>query len=161
MIEYKNGDVLKAEERIICQSVNYQGVMGAGLSRQIKNKYPGVMEDYIDKIETFSFDVIRSHGIFSGYATPDGKIIASIFGQNEYATSYNWGKKQTDYLSLGNGLVSVRRVAQNLNPFGSIAIPFGIGCGLGGGDWELVEEMIKNIFEDYPHLKVFIYKLSK
>ena len=61
MIEYKHGDVLKAEERIICQSVNYQGVMGAGLSRQIKNKYPGVMEDYIDKIETFSFDVIRSH----------------------------------------------------------------------------------------------------
>ena len=157
MIEYKNGDVLKAEERIICQSVNYQGVMGAGLSRQIKNKYPGVMEDYLDKKEDFSFDAIRSHGIFSGYPTSDGKIIASIFGQNLYGTN----KRQTDYLSLGNGLISVRHVAQNLNPFGSIAIPFGIGCGLGGGSWSIVEEMIEDLLEDYPHLKVSIYKLSK
>ena len=38
MVNHKAGNLLEAQENIIVQQVNYQGVMGAGLAKQIKNK---------------------------------------------------------------------------------------------------------------------------
>ncbi|RAP14807.1 hypothetical protein HS9_00130 [Bacillus velezensis] len=39
----------------------------------------------------------------------------------------------------------------------SITLPYGIGCGLAGGNWNDVNKMIESIFEDY---EVTIYKLD-
>lgn len=40
---YYNGDILKSKADIICQQVNCKGAMGAGLAKQIKEKYPKVL----------------------------------------------------------------------------------------------------------------------
>jgi len=37
---YKIGDVLKAETKVIAHQVNCKGVMGAGLAKQVKSKFP-------------------------------------------------------------------------------------------------------------------------
>lgn len=46
MIKTVEGNILDAEEDIICHQVNCKGVMGAGLAKQIKSKYPNVYKDY-------------------------------------------------------------------------------------------------------------------
>ena len=38
MLQYKNGDILEAEEKIICHQTNCLGIMGAGLALQIARK---------------------------------------------------------------------------------------------------------------------------
>ena len=36
-----------------------------------------------------------------------------------------------------------------------------IGCGVAGGDWNIVEEMIKEVFEGLPNVEIYIYTLDK
>lgn len=160
MIKFKEGNILEATEDIICQSVNHQGVMGSGLAKQIKRKYPNIEKSYKLFCTGFSFEDIRSKGIVYWYDIPDSNhysnhYIANIFGQDKYGTD----KKYTDYLSLGNGLDAIRIFANYLNK--SIAIPNHMGCGLGGGDWSVVLEMIGQIFEYSPEISVTIYNYEK
>ena len=40
------GDILRSDADIIVQQVNCQGVMGAGLAKQIASQYPEVLSPY-------------------------------------------------------------------------------------------------------------------
>ena len=44
----------------------------------------------------------------------------------------------------------------NINTPQYHTLPYRIGCGLAGGNWQIVKQMIENIFSDYP---ISIYKL--
>lgn len=73
---------------------------------------------------------------------------------------YGRGKQHTDYDALRSGLKgvfeSVVWTTSSLCGY-SIAIPYGIGCGLAGGEWRVVRPMIDEIFQNYD---VSIYKLG-
>lgn len=155
MIKHISGNILDATENIIVQSVNHQGVMGAGLAKQIATKYPSILlDDCQYKILCKqSFEDIKLEGVPAYHEIKDNKWIASIFGQDKYGLD----KQYTDYVALGNGLESVRLFA--LRRKYSIAIPSGIGCRLGGGDWDVVLNIIENCFKYSPELIVTIYKL--
>jgi len=157
MINYVNGNILDGIEKIIVQSVNHQGVMGAGLAKQIATKYPEILNDdrmYKEMCRDFSFESIKRQGLVAWHNTGDGKFIASVFGQDRYGR----GGRLTDYVSLGNGLETVRELASDKNY--SVSIPFGIGCGLGGGNWEVVLGIITDCFKYSTEVNVFIYNLK-
>lgn len=154
MIFYQEGNILGAKENIICQSVNHQGVMGSGLAKQIKQEYPEIMHSYSNMCKVLSFESIRRNGMVCWHDFAEDKWIASIFGQDKYGTD----KRYTDYISLGMGLESVRLFAKDKNY--SVAIPYKIGCGLGGGDWKIVLSIIYDTFAFSPELDVSIYKYS-
>ena len=44
------GDLLKAKEDIIIHQVNCQGAYGAGLAKQIANKYPKAKKEYVRSV---------------------------------------------------------------------------------------------------------------
>jgi hypothetical protein len=47
-------------------------------------------------------------------------------------------------------------IKENSTLYGmSIAIPFNLGCGLAGGNWDTVDKIIEDVFDDYD---VTIYK---
>lgn len=55
---------------------------------------------------------------------------------------------QTDYDALRSCLQSLKDTVTHSNEtknHTSIAIPYGIGCGLAGGDWAIVEGMIEEV----------------
>ena len=60
--------------------------------------------------------------------TNDGKIIANLFGQ--YNTGIN--KRQTDYNALNETFNKLRGYMLE-NEIESVAFPYMLGCGLGGG----------------------------
>lgn len=64
-------------------------------------------------------------------------------------------QRQTDYEALLSSLEKLKDYAQGNNK--SVALPFGIGCGLAGGDWETVYKMIDEVFVDY---EVTLYKFQ-
>lgn len=146
------GNVLACEEKIMGHQVNAQGVMGAGLAKSIKEKYPNVFEEY--KLECQIFQRQRTLlGKCQLVDTPDCKIVANLFGQHSYGTT----KVQTEYEHLRTALTQLRDFAERQGH--SVALPFQLGCGHAGGDWSTVRKMIEEVFNNGVY--VTIYRLTQ
>lgn len=150
MIKIVDGDILEATEDIIGHQVNCQGVMGAGLAKQIKDKYPIVYNGYLNYCKNRNPHELL--GEVQLIQVTNEKYISNMFAQ------LNYGRKNinyTDYESLIKCLKYLKQLARKYDK--SIALPYGIGCGLAGGDWDIVYEIIEKVFDD----NVTLYKLIK
>lgn len=140
------GNILDTPFQFIAHQVNCQGVMGAGLARQIKMKYPEVFQDYVKYCKLFSKDNLFGSG-FGSWTRDNKHCILNIFGQ----FGYGIGKRQTDYDALYAGFAYVIKLIRdtyfvtNKSYQIVIAIPYGIGCGLAGGDWNEVKSVLEAI----------------
>lgn len=164
-ISIKQGNLLDANENIIVHQVNCQGVMGGGVARQIKEKWPTVYKHYM-RISNTAYKLRIPSEKLLGMVCWDmvqekirdggqDKWIASIFGQLDYNRNGE-RKLQTDYDALMKGLIEV---ANNANQYGeSVAMPYKIGCGCGGGDWSKVLEIIYEVFEPLENVDVVLYE---
>jgi len=152
MIKIVEGNILNATEDVLCQQVNCQKVMGAGLAKQIRNKYPEVYPSYKRFCEGCK-DYNRRNllGEIQTIIVSDGKVIANLFAQYDYGRD----KQYTDYDALKICFEGILKLASMFND--TIAIPYGIGCGLAGGDWDVVYKTIEDVFKDYD---VTIYKFK-
>ncbi|WP_223249514.1 macro domain-containing protein [Bacillus sp. NMCN6] len=81
MIKTVDDNILEASEDIICHQVNCKGVMGAGLAKQIKSKYPNVHKEYKQLCTEQGDDLLSSVQLIT---TNDGKTIANLFAQTGY-----------------------------------------------------------------------------
>lgn len=150
MIKIINGNILEAHEDIICHQVNCRGAMGAGLAKQIKDKNPLVYSSYRTYCNSRSFEDLLGKSFI--IISDDSKhYIANIFGQNGFGRGI-----QTNYGALQSGMLVVKQYARSKQY--SVAIPFGIGCGLAGGDWSIVYRIIEDVFYDYDAV---IYRLKR
>ncbi|CAF1813878.1 Macro domain-containing protein [Bacillus subtilis] len=158
MIKIVKGNILDASEDIIVQQVNCKGVMGAGLAKAILNKYPNVKKEY-QSFRNFNLNKGLTDkdllGLVNYVRVSDVKVIANIFGQVNIKKNRFDNTVYTKTDALTRGLKEVKELSKQLNK--SVAIPYGIGCGLAGGDWNIISELIESIFSDY---KVTIYKLD-
>lgn len=76
-----------------------------------------------------------------------GKFIMNVFSQKE--------NFDTDYEAMRKALTEIKEYAKKFKL--SIAIPYGIGCGIANGDWNIVYKIIEEVFNDYD---VTLYKLE-
>lgn len=149
MISYHNGDLLKSGCDIICHQVNLQGVMGGGLALQIATKYPNCEEQY--KYILNRFDMKGNVHFFCYSDRGYSKYIANCFSQNEdFTTNYEWlkycFKKILSFVQT-----------QNIE---TIGVPYNYGCGIASGDWNKVEQIFKDIFEDEKNIDFQIWRLE-
>jgi len=150
MIKLIYGDILEAKEDIIAHQVNCRGVFGAGLALQIKKKYPQVFYDYKDLTQDLSDEKRKNLlGYIQGVKVED-KMIFNMFGQNYYGRD----KQYTDTDALLQCFNTVRKFAE-LNSL-SVAMPYRVGCGLGGAKWSVVDNHLMDAFDGYS---VTLYKL--
>lgn len=139
MVHYITCDLFDAPAEFYCHQVNCQGVMGAGLARTIRVKYPQVFEKYKIYCINHSYSS-RMLGAVQAVQITDNKYVVNIFGQYRFGTE----RRHTDY-------EAIRRACTVLNARckgHSFAIPYKMGCGLGGGDWTVIEHIINDSFSD-------------
>lgn len=141
-------DLLNSHEDIIAHQTNCKGVMGAGLALQIKNKYPNVFYEYKNFCEKYNFSEDLLGKIYISNLE-NGKFIVDLFGQYGFSTK----TKQTNLKYLKNSLILLKDFALNNNL--SISLPFNIGCGLAGEEWKNVENILLEVFYNYP---IILYK---
>lgn len=127
-----DGDIFKSNADVIVHQVNCQGVMGSGVAKQVREKYPNVFEAYQKRCR----DTLNPLGHTLCVEAPDGTVIANLFAQNKYGYD---GKRYTDYEALGECLKELR--AECLGKV--VAIPYLMSCARGGGDWDKVSKMIE------------------
>ena len=136
MINTKLGDITEAvTEGIIVQQVNAKGVMGSGVAAAIRQKWPIVFDVYRERI----YDAGQVMGMMIPVQVTATLHICNIVGQQFYGRD---GKRYTSYDALDDGFKKVKSYATALN-IKEINFPL-IGCGLGGGEWEIVSSIIQS-----------------
>lgn len=147
----------------IVQQVNCKGVMGAGLAKQIRARWPGIYAPYVEICRNKG---TQAMGTMFPYATPDnGPTICNCFAQDGYGRD----RQYTSYEHLRESLRQVKEYASVPKYFlgtripESIGIPHGLGCGLAGGDWSVVYGIINEVFYDCDdnYLHIYICKLPE
>lgn len=137
-------DILQSDCEAIVNTVNCVGVMGKGLARQFRVKYPDMFLAYMD--------VCKSGELCPGWIYPytdqaSGKVIYN------FATKDHW-RSPSRIQWVEEGLVRLARYIK-LDGIKSIAIP-PLGCGLGGLSWADVEPLISKHLGDLG-IRVDVY----
>lgn len=140
MIHYVTGDLLGATQKVIVQGCNAQGVMGSGVARVIRERWPEVFETYSLHHKTFGLKL----GDVIPVTTADGKIIANCITQENFGRD---GRQYCDYDAIEKCFVQLndRAIDWEVN---EMALPK-IGAGLGGGDWSIIEGIIVKTAKNY------------
>jgi len=134
------GDIIEAEEPLIIHQVNCQDVMGSGVARALYEKWPEVKKSYHEFCSKIPIeDRLGSCDVAIG----GDKYVINAFSQFTFGTS----GQHTDYSAVRNCFLLAKVLMHHVG-IDTIAIPYNYGCGLGGGDWSVIEGLIEEIFGD-------------
>ena len=147
MIKYIKGDLLTTDASVIVHGCNCQGVMGSGVAKQIKEKYPVVYERYMMVYKKYP-DLLGKIQIVN---ISENLKIVNCFTQEFYGKD---GTRFIDYYAIQSCMRKLGHFCKVTN-INKIAMPK-IGCGLGGGNWNKVEDIIKH---ELRSTNVLVYEL--
>ena len=136
MINYHKGNLLDVKRGVIIHGCNAQGVMGAGVALAVKNKYPGAFEQYREECEE-NFGSPYFLGSSVVYFANDDLHIVNLITQNFCGS----GKRQVNYGAIAEGFADLNEYYPKNWVFHFPKI----GAGLGGGDWEVISEIIEHL----------------
>ncbi len=151
-IKHVDGDILKVNRGNIIQSVNCQGVMGAGLAKATVKLYPEVYKHYSEfcNKQDCALNLLGQVLLVDLNNNPDLRFWL-IFGQLNFGTK----TRQTDYCAIIQGLQNIYLELDSSDLENPFYIPYGIGCGLGGGDWKIVTKIIEiSSLAEYYEVKI-------
>lgn len=138
MIVYKTGSIFDSTCTILVNPINCMGVMGAGLAKQFKERYPQ------------NFEYVKRNKFFPGFILVN---YASLPYIANFATKDDW-RNPSKMEWIVEGLYCLRADLHIFDDEGdnvSVAIPK-IGCGLGGLNWQDVRAEIERILGDCEQL---------
>lgn len=147
MIINKVGNILNAEENIICHQVNINGVMGGGLARQIAQKYPEAEKIYHNFCERHDFSYKKLAGEVQLLKINNRRGIANCFTQKE--------NFDTDYRRLKKCFARLLKYCKQRGL--TVAVPHKYGCGIANGDWNIVLNVFRELSKKY-NVDVSVYK---
>ena len=143
MLRIVCSDLLTVSADYIAHQVNCRGVMGAGLALALRRTNPKMFALYQQHCRQYSpLDLLGKSFICDN--------IISVFGQLNYGRDKS--VVYTDYSALRQAFSAIHK---RLPIEKSIAFPFGFGCGLANGDWNIIKQLIVDCF---PERTVYICK---
>lgn len=151
MISYHNGDLLESGCDWICHQCNLQSIFGGGIAYQIAQKYKGV-EEFCKRVGA------EYVGDFIPYVDKaTGQTIANCYSQEpNFDTNYEAIKEI--FTDIRNDLITNIKLQPRVPV--KVGVPFKYGCGIANGDWEKVEQIFKDIFENEKDIDFQIWKLE-
>ena len=135
-------DILTVEEGFIVHQTNCIGVAG-GLAGAIFKKWPKAGQNYRNECDN---DGKYWLGRCYTEQLTDKLTLVNLFGQ--YNTSHKG--RATQYTAFGSALTQLKYIIEDIEESDGVKInvyfPYLIGCGLGGGDWNIISQMIEELF---------------
>jgi O-acetyl-ADP-ribose deacetylase (regulator of RNase III) len=140
----------------IAHSCNTRNIMGGGIAKQIKSRYPQAYEADTE------FHMRREHETLEEFTNPLGKYskaeITNKFLLNDKGTIYNLytqadigaHERQVDYEYFWKALKNMQEdllfIQHETGQPQVLGLPHGISCGLAGGNWKIISAMIDDVF---------------
>ena len=141
----------------LIHQTNCQGKFAGGIAGEIRKRLPAAYDAYMTCYNRYTFLQGKKH-IPLGEISQGGGVI-NLHSQLYYGYDK---KRYTNYGAMAAGLQDIFHYLSNYDERQqkdiAVGIPFGIGCGLGGGDWEIVYELIEHCLAPFVK-EVTIYKL--
>lgn len=148
MIIYTQGDLLESQTEALVNAVNCVGVMGKGIAKQFKIKFPDNFDAY--------------YRAYKNHRLGIGKIfVYKISEENSpkyilnFPTKKHW-KDNSYSTDVIQGLFALKQIIINLN-IQSISIP-ALGCGLGGLRWITVKRYIEEILGNLDSVEILVFE---
>lgn len=160
MIEIVKGNLFDSKANFIVHQVNCQGVMDSGIAAQVAERFPHVEVEYrkylqhcrkkgIDPLGTVQYvpseywalilvNTIKNNKLFD--YDEEYQYIVNLFGQDTFGVGL-----QTDLKVMEKAFIDIREKAKTIKA--SVAMPYKIGSCRGAADWDVVYNIIKNVFE--------------
>lgn len=152
MIYYVKGNLLDSNCDYICHQVNCQGVMGSGIARQIRERWPEVYESYRDFYEDCVWRNRNMLGNIDFVPIWNTKqMVINMFCQDK--CGYD-GERYTSYDAFATALYNI---AYKVDEGCGIGFPKNIGCGLGGGNWKVISALIEEILGETHEVYIYEY----
>ena len=137
------GNIFDSKAQMLVNPVNCVGVMGAGLAKQFKARYPEMFQEYREQCR---LGLVRT-GEVTLHPVRDGRTVANLPTKNDWRNPSQLEYADSGLLSLAHAL--------SAGQFRSVAVP-ALGAGLGGLQWERVLPLIHDRL-DLHLLRVEIY----
>ena len=148
-IIYRKGNLLDTDCMLIAHGCNAQGVMGSGVAKAIRAKYPDAYNEYKKRYD--------NQGLNLGDIIPvviyqhHNKIIINCITQEFYG-------RDSDKIYVN--YTAIEQCMRKINNYYSIgvdciALPK-IGAGLGGGDWNAISDIIER---ELTNIQPIVYEL--
>lgn len=136
-IKYVKGDATKPQadgNKIICHICNNIGAWGAGFVIALSNKW-SAPESY------YRYHQDKTLGTMSLVQVEDDIWVANMIGQHEIGHD----AKGNPPIRYGAVKVALHAVNQEAEKMGATLHMPRIGCGLAGGKWEMIENIINEV----------------
>jgi O-acetyl-ADP-ribose deacetylase (regulator of RNase III) len=138
---------LLTHDGTIMHGVNCQGVMGSGVAKAIRDVCPTHFEDYVWELSNFSNS--KSALGFTFRTQEYSFDIVGAFTQEFYGRD---GRRYVNYAAIAQAFLELSEY-KCLSPV--LGIPR-IGAGLGGGDWNIIEQIINDAT---PEQEICLYEI--
>ena len=153
MLFKMTGDLVESDVvDIFCHQTNCFGVMRSGIAGQIAQKYDIVRQKDIEYCKNKTRDIL---GTNLYVRLPDGRVCVNMYAQ------YKFGRDRcyTEYDKLQQCLNELAERMSSLDSDYKIGFPYKMSCGLAGGNWTIVENMLDQFSENVVQ-NVFIVELE-
>lgn len=136
MIHYRTTDLFASPAQTLVNPVNTEGVMGAGLARAFRTRYPEMFREYQDLCRRRRL----SGGILHLWRGPDRWVL-------NLPTKTSWRLPST--LALVEA--GLRRFRDDYEALGITSVAFpALGCGCGSLSWDDVQPLLEHHLSDLP-----------
>lgn len=144
MIE-QTGDLLAVNRGIIVHGCNAQGVMGSGVAKAIRDRYPFAYDLYRAAYEKKGLRV--GQVVWATVSKDEPRLaIANAITQEFYGRDP--ARRYVDY----DGVRAAFHVVGDIARKHQLPVHYPkIGAGLGNGDWNLIEEIIDTALVGVEH----------
>lgn len=145
-IQFVKGDLFSGDYDVIAHGVNCRGVMGAGIAKAFRAKFPEMYMEYARECQRG--DLLPGEAMLF-----DAKPIAPIAGFN-LATQENPGADATTKnlrLSLIGASYDLTVGLENGAVGTTFAMPL-IGCGIGGLEYRHFIATLRSVNKIFPHI---------
>lgn len=135
MLYYYEGNLITSDCTVIMHQANCMSIMGGGIAKTIAEVYPKAKN--VDK--RFPYKPKERLGKFSYANIANKVIVVNLYGQ------YAIGKGlQTEYDKLEKSIEDFFAHAKEKEfDLSKVGVPYKMGCGLAGGNWEVVKEILE------------------
>ena len=143
MINYVSGNLFDSPAQVFVNAVNTVGVMGKGIAKEFKERYPEMFHRYQALCESGEISI----GKLWLYKTPDKWIL-------NFPTKKHWRQpSRLEYIEAG-----LARFVESYSDYGIYSIAFpALGCGHGGLDFDSqVRPLMEKYLSDLP-IDIFVY----
>lgn len=134
----------------IIHQVNAAGVMGSGVAKELKDRYPDVWQDYSVACKYYTTPATRMGVCVISQVTSKLRV-ASIFAQLTYGyenLKTPGSVRYTSYDALDVGLADLATRLRDQDVVFHYPL---IGAGRGGGQWSVIREIINFRLAGFEH----------